>query len=87
MTSDLWPLAVKYFEFNYNINTMSRITLDPPITCFEAAHGYPYEGYMIPFGALVWFHDTGGKSFEPKGSPAVYFGAELIKGMKYKGKP
>ena len=64
---------------------MSRIALDPPVTCFESAHGYPYEGFMIPFGALVWCRDTGGKSFEPKGSPAVYLGAELIKGMKYKG--
>ena len=85
MSFDMWPLAVKYFEFSYNVNTMSRTVLDPPVTCFEALHGYPYEGYMIPFGALVWFRDTGGKSFEPKGSPAVYLGAEFIKGMKYKG--
>ena len=59
MKFDLWPLAVRYFEFSYNINTMSRTILDPPVTCFEAAHGYPYEGYMVPFGALVWFRGTG----------------------------
>ena len=82
---DLWPLAVKYLEFSYNINTMSKTPLEPPVTCYEAAHGYPYEGYMIPFGALVWYKESGGKSFEPKGSPAIYLGPELINGMKYKG--
>ena len=85
MKPDHWPLAIRYFEFSYNINTMSRTALDPPVTCFEAAHGYQYEGYMIPFGALVWFKGTGGKSFEPKGRPAIYLGAELIHGMKFKG--
>ena len=85
MQADHWPLAMRYFEFSYNVNTMSRVGLDPPVTCFEAAHGYPYEGYMIPFGALVWFKGSEGKSFEPKGSPALYLGAELIHGMKFKG--
>ena len=85
MKPDHWPLAIRYFEFSYNINTMSRTALDPPVTCFEAAHSYQYEGYMIPFGALVWFRGTGGKSFEPKGRPAIYLGAELIHGMKFKG--
>ena len=51
-SADFWPLAAKYFEFSYNINTMSTVALDPPVTCFEAAHGYSYEGYMIPFGCL-----------------------------------
>lgn len=40
---------------------------------------------MIPFGALVWYKESGGKSFEPKGSPAIYLGPELINRMKYKG--
>ena len=44
-----------------------------------------HEGYLVPFGALVWYRESGGKSFEPKGSPAIYLGAELINGMKFKG--
>ena len=85
MDPDLWPLAVKYFEFAHSVNTISHASIDPPVTCFEAFHGYPYEGYLIPFGSLVWFREPGGKSFEPRGQPALYLGAELINGMKYKG--
>ena len=80
-----WPLAVKYMEFGYNVTATSRTKHDPPITCFECAHGYAYEGFMIPFGALVWFKQNGGGAFEPKGAPALYLGAELIAGMKFKG--
>ena len=40
---------------------------------------------MIPFGALVRFKETGGRTFEPKGVPALYLGAELIGGLKHKG--
>lgn len=85
MKPDLWPLAARAFEQAYGVNTMSRIMTDPPTTCFESFHGYPYEGYMIPFGALVWYRDTSAKSFAPRGAPAVYLGVELINGMKFKG--
>lgn len=37
--ADHWPLAMRYFEFSYNVNAMSRVGLDPPVTCFEAARG------------------------------------------------
>ena len=59
-----WKYAQRCFAFHCNI------TLEPPkviqdlakereaecgSTRFEAHLGYPYEGYLIPFGALVWY--------------------------------
>ena len=85
MSPDHWPLAVRYLEFSYNVNTMSRTPLDPPMTCFGAAHGYDYEGFLIPFGALVWFRDHKANSFDPKGKAAIYLGVEMIDGLKQKG--
>lgn len=64
---------------------MSRTPLDPPMTCFGAAHGYDYEGFLIPFGALVWFRDHKANSFDPKGKAAIYLGVEMIDGLKQKG--
>ena len=43
MDCDMWLFAAKCFEFSCSINTMSRVMLDPPVTCFEAAHGYPLK--------------------------------------------
>ena len=80
MSFDMWPLAVKYFEFSYNVNTISRTVLDPPVTCFEALHGYPYEGYMIPFGALVWFRDTGERVLNQRVHPLCTSGLNSSKG-------
>ena len=81
---EYWPLAHNYFEFAYNVTASARV--DPSITPFEAAMGYPYEGWMIPFGALVWYLPSEGSvSFAPRGAPALYLGGELIAGMKFKG--
>ena len=46
--------------------------------------GYPYEGFLIPFGALVWYKDLDKQGFEPNGSPAIYLGPEVVAGMRYK---
>ena len=61
-----WKLAQRCFAF------MCNVTLEPPRvikdiakeqgrevgdTRFEAHLGYPYEGYLIPFGALVWYKE------------------------------
>ena len=81
---EYWPLAHNYFEFACNVTASARV--DPSITPFEAAMGYPYEGWMIPFGALVWYLPSEGSvSFAPRGAPALYLGGELIAGMKFKG--
>ena len=80
-----WPVTVKYMECGYIVTMTSRTKHDPPITCFECAHGYAYEGFMIPFRALVWYKQSGGGAFEPKGGPAMHLGAELISGIKFKG--
>ena len=36
-------------------------------TRYEAHLKYPYEGYLIPFGALVWYKNNEAETFAPKG--------------------
>ena len=52
---------------------------------FEAHWKYPYEGYLIPFGALVWYKEREAGTFAPKGEPALYLGPEVVDGMRFKG--
>ena len=54
-------------------------------TRFEAHLGYLYEGYLIPFGVLVWFRDKNAVTYAPKGEPALYLGPEAIAGVRFKG--
>ena len=89
-----WKFAQRCFAF------MCNATLEPPkaiqelakekgqalcSTRFEAHWKYPYEGYLIPFGALVWYKEREAGTFAPKGEPALYLGPEVIDGMRFKG--
>ena len=44
-------------------------------TRYEAHLSYPYEGYLIPFGALVWYKNKDAATFAPRG----------IDGLRHKG--
>ena len=89
-----WKFAQRCFAFKCNA------TLEPPkaiqelakekgqalsSTRFEAHWKYPYEGYLIPFGALVWYKEREAGTFAPKGEPALYLGPEVVDGMRFKG--
>jgi hypothetical protein len=78
-----WPLAHRYVEWMYPITKDSPI--DPEITCYEAHHGYAYEGLKIPFGSLVFIKTLDPPPFAPKGEGALFLGGELIAGQKFKG--
>ena len=66
LNQQYWPYAIKYFEFAYNvlsppsgpaIRNSEEAEVEAPASKYEAAVGYPYEGFLIPFGALVWYKD------------------------------
>ena len=93
LNQQYWPYAIKYFEFAYNvlsppsgpaIRNSEEAEVEAPASKYEAAVGYPYEGFLIPFGALVWYKDLDKQGFEPNGSPAIYLGPEVVAGMRYK---
>ena len=84
LSREFWPLAQRYLEWAYNITVQAR-NCDESMPCFEKAHGYPFEGFLVPFGALVWVKRVAESSYEPKGEPALFLGAELLSGLKFKG--
>ena len=85
LSHDYWPLAHKYIEWAYPITTFWDGGEGGPLTFYEWHHGYAYEGYKVPFGALVWIKDFNPRPFDPKGEPALFLGGELTDGMKFKG--
>ena len=89
-----WKWAQRCFAFSCNAimepskeiqDAAKRAEKELANTRFAAHLGYGYEGYLILFGALVWFRDKSAATYEAKGSPAVYLGPEIIAGMKFKG--
>ena len=81
-------------------NDMCNVTMEPPKvimdlakekglemapTRYEAHVQYPYEEYLIPFGALVWYRNKDAGTFAPKGEPALYMGPEVVDGIRHKG--
>ena len=83
LSHEYWPLAHKYLGWSYSITAIAN--KESTKTCFEKAHGYAYEGFKVPFGALVWIKSEDQMSFAPKGERALFLGAELTDGMKFKG--
>jgi hypothetical protein len=83
LSHEFWPLAHRYIECAYPITKVS--TADPEITCYEAHHGYAYEGVKAPFGCLVYIKSVDPLPFAPKGESALFLGGELIAGQKFKG--
>ena len=79
-----WPLVQRYAEWSLAITTTSPGE-ETSVSCYEKAHGYPYEGYTVPFGALVWIRDPTHGPYDPKGEPALFLGPELAHGLKFKG--
>ena len=65
LSHEFWPLAHRYIEWAYPITKVS--TADPEITCYEAHHGYAYEGVKAPFGCLVYIKSVDPLPFAPKG--------------------
>ncbi|CAJ1336910.1 unnamed protein product [Effrenium voratum] len=66
LNQQYWPYAIKYFEFAYNvlsppsgpaIRNSEEAEVEAPASKYEAAVGYPYEGFLILFGALVWYKE------------------------------
>ena len=80
---EFWPLAHQYIEWAHPITSIANG--EGAISNFELHHGYPYEGFKIPFCSLVWVKDLNPQPFDPKGEPALFLGAELNGGMKFKG--
>ena len=83
LSHEYWPLAHKYLEWSYSITAIAN--KESTKTCFEKVHGYAFEGFKVPFGALVWIKSEDQMSFEPKGEGALFLGAEITDGMKFKG--
>ena len=63
---------------------LKEADVDVPVSKYEAAVGYPYEGFLIPFAAPVWCKDLDKQGFEPNNSPAIYLSPEVVAGMRYK---
>ena len=89
-----WKYAQRCFAFHCNV------TLEPPkviqdlakereaecgSTRFEAHLGYSYEGYLIPFCALVWYKNKDAATFAPRGEASLYMGPSIIDGLRHKG--
>ena len=56
------------------------------MTRFEKALGYAFEGFLVPFGAFVWYKEPYPYAYGPKGEPGLFLGAELVDGrMLFKG--
>jgi hypothetical protein len=83
LSHEYWPLAHKYLEWSYSITAIAN--KESTKTCFEKVHGYAFEGFKVPSGALVWIKSEDQMSFEPKGEGALFLGAEITDGMKFKG--
>ena len=94
LSTQHWKWAQRCFAFMCNATMQppkeirdcaSEAGREVPDTRYETHLGYPYEGYLVPFGALVWFRDKTHATYEPRGKPALYLGPEVIAGMKFKG--
>ena len=81
---EYWPVVHVYIEYAMNI-TEGPKGPHAPKTAFEVAHGYPYEGVVAPFGCLMWYKEINPITFDPKGKPGLFLGAEIIAGVKFKG--
>ena len=78
-----WPLAHKFIEWIHPVTAIANN--EESKTCFEKHHGYVFEGFKLPFGSLVWVKNHDALPFDPKGEPALFLGAELIDGQRFKG--
>ena len=89
-----WGHAQRCFAFHCNA------TLAPPkaildlvkekglviaSTRYEAHLKYPFEGFLIPFGALVWYKDKDARTFAPRGEPSLYLGPVVVDGLRHQG--
>ena len=83
LAHQFWPLAQRYLEWAYPITASAPG--EGSVTCFERAHGYPFEGFKVPFAALVWIKTLDPLPYQPKGEGALFLGAELIDALKFKG--
>ena len=86
---EFWPIAQKYLEWSLNVSTPARNLSDEEaeikMTRFEKALGYAFEGFLVLFGALVWYKEPYPYAYGPKGEPGLFLGAELVDGMLFKG--
>ena len=57
-------------------------------TCYEVASGSVFDGYRIPFGALVWYKPPKHRelpAFDPRTFPGIFCGWRIDNGYKFRG--
>ena len=92
-----WPRSIEYFVVAHAIThpcpvrpneTPESKALKEGKTCYEVASGSVFDGYRIPFGALVWYKPPKHRelpAFDPRTFPGIFCGWRIDNGYKFRG--